>query len=71
MQLHKPISPWASPATSLAPFVEMVEDAMAEVSRSAPFDLIRFPDDSAGRFLDAEGHITIAHDALDWVRLGS
>ncbi len=64
---HFAIGKWA---TSLDPFIEMVKLAMAGASRQAPFDLIRFPDDSAERFLDAKGRVTITHDALDWVRLG-
>lgn len=63
---HFALGKWA---TSLDPFVGMVEDAMADAPRAAPFDLIRFPDDSAERFLDANGRITIAHDVLDWRRL--
>lgn len=47
----------------------MVKDAMTDVPRAAPFDLIHFPATSAERFLDARGRITIYHDALDWIRL--
>lgn len=65
-QTHIAMAKWA---TSLAPFIEIVEEAMKDTPRQAPFDLIRFPDDSAERFLDAKGRITISHDALDWQRL--
>jgi len=64
---HFALGKWA---TSLDPFADMVRNAMADTAREAPFDLIRFPDDSAKRFLDAKGHITISHDALEWIRLG-
>lgn len=64
---HFALGKWA---TALDPFAEMVREAMADASRTAPFDLIRFPDDSAERFLDAKGHITISHDALEWTRIG-
>jgi hypothetical protein len=66
-QTHVAIGKWA---TSLDPFAEMVREAMADTNREAPFDLIRFPDDSAERFIDTKGRITITHDALDWMRLG-
>jgi len=62
---HIALSKWD---TSLAPFAAMIEEAMADASREAPVDLIRFPDDSADRFLDAKGRVTIAHDALEWTR---
>jgi len=64
---HVALGKWA---TSLDPFIDMVQDAMDGGPRPAPFDLIRFPADSAERFLDAKGHVTIAHDALDGHRLG-
>ena len=64
---HFALSKWA---TSLDPFVDIVNDALADTDRTAPFDLIRFPDDSAERFLDAKGRITITHDALDWRQFG-
>ena len=64
---HFAIGKWA---TSLDPFVEMVREAMADTDRHAPFDLIRFPGDSAEQFLDAKGRTTITHDALDWMRIG-
>ena len=64
---HFALAKWA---TSLAPFIAMVEDAMADVPRAAPFDFIRFPADSAERFLDPQGHITIAHADLEWHRIG-
>ena len=36
---------------------------------AAPFDLIRFPADSANRFVDDEGAIRLSHADLAWVRL--
>ena len=65
---HFALGKWA---TSLDPFIEIVEEAVADTTRHAPFDLIRFPDDSAERFLDAKGHVTVAHDALEWRRISA
>ncbi|MBN1563256.1 MAG: hypothetical protein JXA10_05420 [Anaerolineae bacterium] len=53
----------------LDPFEKIVSGALEGVDRSAPFDLIRFPDDSIARFIDDEGVITIAPDDLEWLRL--
>jgi hypothetical protein len=48
----------------------LVGGALEGVTRAAPFDLIAFPADSAERFIDAKGHITITFDDLTRVRLG-
>ena len=37
--------------------------------RCAPFDLLRFPPDSAERFVDDRGHIQLTHADLTWKRL--
>jgi len=63
---HFAMGKWA---TSLDPYVAIVEEAIADVDRRAPFDLLRFPADSAERFIDAKGDITMAHDDLDWIRV--
>lgn len=55
--------------TRLDPYVTLIRNALDGISRSAPFDLICFPADSAERFIDDQGHIHIAHDALEWIRL--
>jgi len=53
----------------LEPHVEIVREAVAGIGRSAPFDLIRFPADSAERFIDERGVITISHDDITCVRI--
>ena len=55
--------------TRLDPFLALVREALDGVTRSAPFDVIRFADDSADRFIDEKGRITITHEAIEWVRL--
>ena len=64
---HFALAKWA---TDLTPFVEIVQAATDGRARSAPFDLLAFPRDSAERFVDARGHLTISFDDVDWVRLG-
>lgn len=54
---------------SLTPYVRQVREALDGVPRSAPFDLIRFPSDSADRFIDRDGNVTLTHDDVEWVRL--
>lgn len=54
---------------NLAPLIGLVSKAVTKHTRSAPFDVIRFPADSAEQFIDAQGHIHIAHKALEWTRL--
>lgn len=63
---HFAIAKWEM---SLALHVENVRSALEGLERSAPFDLIRFPADSAERFLTPEGEIRLTHDMIDWVRL--
>jgi len=56
--------------TRLAPFVEIVEAAVADVDRDAPFDLIRFPEDAGSRFI-ADGRIEIDFPDVNWTRIGN
>ena len=64
---HFAIAKWNMP---LRPSVQLVEGALKGVNRSAPFDLINIPPDSASRFIDAEsGEITLSHADLEWQRL--
>jgi hypothetical protein len=58
-ETHFAIGKWE---TGLAPYVAIVEAATRGLHRTAPFDLIRFPADSAERFIDRDGviHITFA-----------
>lgn len=54
---------------NLKPVEKMVRDAMAQVRRTAPFDILRFPFDSVERFIDAEGNVRIRHQDVEWIRL--
>lgn len=63
---HFALAKWS---TSLDPFRSIVEEAIAGLDRRAPFDLLSFPPDSAERFIDERGRITISHDDLVWERL--
>jgi hypothetical protein len=56
--------------TRLAPFVEIVAEAVAEVNRRAPFDLIRVPDGAGERFIDDRGRVDLAFDDVEWIRVG-
>jgi hypothetical protein len=56
--------------TRLGPFVEMVAEAVAEVDRRAPFDLIRVPEDAGERFIDAKGRIALDFSDVTWTRVG-
>jgi hypothetical protein len=63
---HFAIAKWD---TRLEPLIDIVSDALQGLERSAPFDLLRFPPDSAERFVDERGHIHVAHANLQWTRL--
>ena len=63
---HFAIAKWD---TSLRPFVEIVEKALHGLDRTAPFDLICFPADSADRFIDERGEIHLHHEDVEWLRL--
>ncbi len=63
---HFAIAKWG---LDLAPFIALVQKALDGLDRSAPFDLLSFPPDSADRFIDPHGHITLTHNDVRWVRL--
>lgn len=63
---HFAIAKWD---TSLEPLRASVTGALAGLGRSAPFDLISFPADSAERFIDDSGQIHVSHSDLRWLRL--
>jgi hypothetical protein len=63
---HFVIAKWAQ---NLDPLVGLVSAALDGVRRTAPFDLVSFPPDSAGRFIGADGRIQLTLDDLDWMRL--
>lgn len=57
--------------TSLTLHVRMVQDALDTFGekRTAPFDVLAFPADSAARFVDNDGQVNVTHEAITWVRL--
>jgi len=56
--------------TRLDPFVEIVEDAVADVHRTAPFDLLCLPDGAGERLIDDRGRISIDFSDVTWTRIG-
>lgn len=60
---HLVIAKWEK---NMTPLVQMVQDAVNQRPRTAPFDLLRFADGDAERFIDHNGHINITHDMLNW-----
>jgi hypothetical protein len=55
--------------TRLDPYIEIVTETIDGLGRTAPFDLIHFPADSAERFIDQGGNIHLTHDDVLWIRL--
>ena len=64
---HFAIAKWDAPLDDTA---ATVTDALSACARSAPVDLLRFPPDSAERFIDEKGRLTPTVDALERHRLG-
>ncbi len=56
---------------TLDPLLEPVESAVHTTERTAPIDLFRFPPDSAERFIEDRGHLSLSRDALPQVRVGN
>lgn len=65
---HFAMGKWA---TRLDPYAEIVEAAVSDRQRTAPFDLLRFPADSAERFITDNGEVTLTHDNVEWIQIGS
>ena len=67
---HFAMAKWDAP---LAPFVEIVEEAFGALngSQRPPFDVLRFPPDSADRFITDDGTVTVSFDDIERVRLGA
>lgn len=65
-QTHMAIARWD---TRLDPLAGIVSAALAGQERTAPVDLLRFPADSAERFVAADGTLTLTHADLEWIRL--
>ena len=53
----------------LDPFADLVREALQDVPRHAPFDLLRFPADSERRFVDKKGRLRLTHSDVEWRRL--
>jgi hypothetical protein len=64
---HFALAKWDA---DLDPFVEMVRDATEGITRSAPIDLLTFPEDSAERYIEGR-EIYLVRDDLDWIRIGA
>jgi hypothetical protein len=65
-ETHFALGKWDTP---LDPFIDIVQHTLGEFKRSGPFDLLRFPADSAERLIGDRGEISVTHADLDWVRL--
>ena len=61
---HFAIGKWD---TSLRPHAAIIEQALDNTTRRAPFDLLAFPSHSA-EFIDDDGQIHISFDDLNWRR---
>ncbi len=61
---HFAIAKWN---TNLSPYVKLVKKALDGTTRYAPFELIRFPADSADRFIDANDHITVSWEDVELI----
>jgi hypothetical protein len=62
---HFAMAKWDTP---LAPYVDIVADALKNVRRNAPFDLINFPVGSENT-IDDDGNISITFADVEWIRL--
>jgi hypothetical protein len=65
-ETHFALAKWDTP---LDPFIDVAREALREFPRNVPFDLLRFPADSAERFIGDRGEINVTHADLTWVRL--
>ena len=63
---HFAIAKWD---TDLDPFVRTVRDVLDDFGGRARIDLLRFPPDSAERFIGERGRISLRHEDLDWRQL--
>lgn len=62
---HFAMSKWDA---RLEPYVELVSEALEDVTRNAPFDIISFPE-ATKECVDKDGNIIIGFEDIDWVRL--
>ncbi len=66
--MHFAIAKWDR---SLTDVKERTETAVHKVDRTAPIDLLRFPPDSADRFVDTKGRISLDWDEVSWTQVGN
>lgn len=65
-ETHFAIAKWDM---NLDPLAKIVTEALDGLNRTAPFDLLRFPLDSARRFIDADGYIHLTQADVEFRRL--
>lgn len=63
---HFALARWDS---RLEPLEALVRQSLAGIERAAPFDLLRFPADSAERFIEG-GALRVDFADLEWRRMG-
>jgi hypothetical protein len=63
---HFAIAKWNTPPHR---FLDTMKKTVSSIDRQSPLDLIRFPGDSATRFINGRGEIHIVHDLLEWIRI--
>lgn len=54
---------------NLDPYVDIVKKAIKGVTRTAPFDLIRFYPGDEQRFIDDRGNVALTHEDIEWVSI--
>jgi hypothetical protein len=65
---HFALAKWDTPLDDTQ---ALVQSTLKDTTRSAPVTLLRFPPDSADRFLNQKGTVTVARDALpEIIRMG-
>ena len=62
---HFAIAKWN---TNLAPYKEIISEALKAPKRQAPLDLIQFPENSIEPFFDNDRHINVTFDDVEWMR---
>ena len=63
---HFAIAKWESNLTQVIP---LIHDSIADLHRSAPFDVVRFSANSAEQFIDQDGYVRLTHDDVEWSRI--
>lgn len=65
-QTHFALAKWGA---NLYPVEHLVTAALTGIDRQAPFDILCFPKDSADRFIDERGNITLSRNDIVWTTL--